>query len=424
MYEYCLLFNLVGYLICLIKITINLNRAMKKQIILFVLLTVSHLLVSQISLGVKLPKLKKEDSKSTETKSESSNEMSGKESKKILANYSDDQLTKILSTNTTSEYANDKESLEDINVLYANGKVKYSDAKNMSAQLEGYNAYKLKADGMKSKYEEFWKVYEAKNGKKEETHSLHETASSNLDTYINSIKIGYTGTYESALKYYSEAEKGLSYFKEGKKTYDKWDSYKNLDAYIASVRNDIDNAVSTNLQNGDNNYAITKLQLGESEPKVTALKTKRDAVQKDAESIKKGVDETIRKTYWDYLAKQPMPVDKYKGADKETIKKKMIEAWKENASCKDRKVLAIALDDNWDRKKGLDDNLQMYDNSALYYEIVVVDDNDPQVARVYRSYLYKNNITNPSKIVYDNVTCLEAMIVWKMMTKNVKKNVN
>ena len=114
------------------------------------------------------------------------------------------------------------------------------------------------------------------------------------------------------------------------------------------------------------------------------------------------------------------PKDEYMGSDKDLIKTKMTEQW--NSECKSYKILSISLEESWERKKGYNDNMQEYDYNSLDFVIFVQNPDYPEVADLYCSYVWKNNLSeNSKKIDYLNAYCGYNMKRGSILVKNIGK---
>lgn len=375
---------------------------------------------AQVTIGVKTPSLgnigknkKKEKNKDQEeAPADKKSNTTAKEEprqappKNVLDNYTEEQVAKIMDKASYPDYNADMKILEEakkLYIFYQNGNTFYGtlsyDRAEALKQVQQYPKYRDSVAQIGQKYNEYWEVYRAKMNDKEAMEKLYLEDKKGVDKFQQTIN--YADPAADADKQLEAALAKAEELKARGSVKDTW----NNDEYKLKVAPALEDARFF--------HAAYVAQKGNDEA-AKALDQKIADYTAKCEKIKNDIRAAE-------LAAVKCPVDAYKGADKEAMKKKVRDYW--TKMYPQDKILGVyIIDQNWDRQKGSNWNsnynrYENYDNSWLMVQVVVKD--SEELASIYEASIQKNHMKN-NEIDLSYFNKQLGIRKGEMLVKNVK----
>lgn len=371
----------------------------------------------QIGIKVNAPKVNIGKNKSDKKEERSSENSAGKsvgsdkakeDSKSnILSRYNDAQIQKILDKSSYPEYDNDYRKLEKIKKLYIfqqNGNTFYGtmdyDFNKAKSQVSEFTSSRKQLSESSSRYTEFWDVYKARMNENESMHKLYLEDKKAIDEFERVL-----ATYGDPLtEINKKLEEALSTANELKAKGSLKDTWNN---------NQYDLKVIPALDRADFLILVRQATKENDAENITLAKKAAESRGK-CEEIKAGIRQAE-------LEAVKCPVEKYKGTDKEALKKRVRAEW--TKSYPNDKILGIYIvDEQWDRQKGSNWNqnynrYEQYDNSWLMVRVII--QNTAQLATIYEASIGKNHLNgNTLDLSYFNKSL--GISKGEILVKNVK----
>lgn len=336
------------------------------------------------------------------------------EAKKV---YSEEEVIKIMDKKSYPSYNADKSELESIRKMFGGNDSHDSDEGHDEEQskkarelkfihpdvnlIENLVNTKTKFDKYSDLYGTYWKIYQEQMGSQEPLESSYNKAKSTIQQFEFKIDLGNYSSGNPLFLAQKEIDNALEYADNGANWNQLEYHMQNTSRYIAYIKH----------KKGDNAPGLSDLVKKNEEAKVKIIEAKKQFDAKNAAIELASIEE------------KRAPAEKYNGADKESLRQRVIAAWNKQ-NCKEYKLIKVIFTTNdWKRYKGTNyykstSTFNDYDYSELQYVILYKQVSENQTFAYIAEYNFiKDHFIN--KMEDPEFSC-DFSLEDKLLLKNIK----
>lgn len=339
--------------------------------------------------------------------------------------YTEEEVIKIMDKKSYPNYNSDKAELEAIRKMYG-GSSSYDDdsyggsssnhdeehdekVKELNFidpdvnRIENLINTKTKFDKFTNVYAIYWKVYQEQMNSQEPMEKSYNDAKNSIKSFeskINPNNINGNPLFlaqkemDNAVPYAEKADPAGS---------SNW------------------NQSEYHMKNASRYIAIIKYQKGTNAAGLSDLVSKNEETKAKIIALKKQFDSKLAAIEYAKIDEKRAPGEKYSGADKESLRQRVIAAWNKQ-NCKDFKVVKVIFSgSDWKRTRGTDyiksySTFTDYDYSELYFTFILKGVADQSIAYICGDFFHLDNLSKKMRDL--ELSCTPECE--KMLSKNLK----
>ncbi len=334
--------------------------------------------------------------------------------------FSKEEKAKILDRNSYPTYDDDYKKLRDLESNYRNYSV------TSVKQIREYAGDCIIMDSMNARYADYWYLLYKEQNTTDVTETLYKGAKKYMEEYKGAMVEPCKDPVTASTTLSDKVKTDISKKKSNNQVPNEIEFSQELGKFEF-------HASCARFIQGDNSEDAKKI-LDMKQQVLTLIKTGEEDVLKAREDKQKQYNAQLKEDWKKDIEGKAnntiCPADHYKGADKETLKSMIINAWAKDELCgKNYKILKVYITgDSWTREKGYNNvngNLKAYDETLLDVAVIVVPKDRPitanqiefpEVAAITYYSIVKDNLSG-GKISYADFGCNKIVGDYIMKSK-------